>query len=306
VPQFAPALIPWTGYLFPGETPAETRLRIAVCALSDIAWRDDPDLRAEESFRRLLRLPFIGLDHAERVFIAAAIHARYAGKPDAPWLSPAIEMLSPATRRRAQILGCAILLAYRLSGSVSDVLAESRLRIEPGYHDWKSSTARAPDSEVVEPASNSGRYDGHASFRSDRTGNLVNERDRFEAVQLASQRQTPACGVVARGYHDQKSIEQIVNEMTLRAGRVALRRGLLVVRPCPTLTSASCASPTGRTARGWRFSDWRREIGEFPVGIALGATWNRFGARSARRWLKRPNPRAHMSCLGRRSTSSAR
>jgi len=150
VPQFAPALVPWTAALFAGETAAETRLRIAVCALSDIAWRDDPDLRAQESFRRLLRLPFIGLDHAERVFIAAAIHARYAGKPDAPWLSPAIELLSPATRRRAQILGHAILLGYRLSGSVSDVLAGSRLSIEPGCLRLEvGGTARAPDSEVV-------------------------------------------------------------------------------------------------------------------------------------------------------------
>jgi exopolyphosphatase/guanosine-5'-triphosphate,3'-diphosphate pyrophosphatase len=150
VPQFAPALVPWTASLFPGETPAETRLRIAVCALSDIAWRDDPDLRAQESFRRLLRLPFIGLDHAERVFIAASIHARYAGKPDAPWLSPAIKLLSPATRRRAQILGHAILLAYRLSGSVSEVLAGSRLSIEPDLLRLEvGGTGRAPDSEVV-------------------------------------------------------------------------------------------------------------------------------------------------------------
>ena len=74
----------------------QTRLRVAVCALSDIAWRDHPDLRAEESFRRLLQFPFIGVDHAERVFIAAAIHARYVGRPDAPWLSPAIGLLSPA------------------------------------------------------------------------------------------------------------------------------------------------------------------------------------------------------------------
>lgn len=150
VPHFAPALGPWTATIFPGETPAETRLRIAVCALSDIVWRDDPDLRAEESFRRLLRLPFIGLDHAERVFIAASIHARYAGKPDAPWLSPAIELLSPATRRRAQILGRAILLAYRLSGSVPDVLASSRLSIGPDCLRLEvSAAARAPDSEVV-------------------------------------------------------------------------------------------------------------------------------------------------------------
>jgi exopolyphosphatase/guanosine-5'-triphosphate,3'-diphosphate pyrophosphatase len=150
VPQFPPALVPWTAELFPGETPAETRLRIAVCALSDIAWRDESELRAEESFRRLLRFPLIGLDHAERVFIAASIHARYAGKPDAAWLFPAIELLRPAMRRRAQILGRAIRLAYRLSGSVPDVLANSRLSIEPDRLRLEvSPAARAPDSEVV-------------------------------------------------------------------------------------------------------------------------------------------------------------
>ena len=150
VPQFAPALIPWTAALFPGETPGETRLRVAVCALSDIAWRDHPDLRAEESFRRLLQFPFIGLDHAERVFIAAAIHARYVGKPDAPWLAPAIGLLSPGARRRAQILGRAILLAYRLSGSVPDVLAGSRLSVEPDcLRLIVGHSVRVPDSEVV-------------------------------------------------------------------------------------------------------------------------------------------------------------
>ena len=51
VPDFAPSLAAWTADLFHGETPVDTRLRVAVCALSDIAWRDHPDLRAEESFR---------------------------------------------------------------------------------------------------------------------------------------------------------------------------------------------------------------------------------------------------------------
>ena len=88
VPEFAPELVAWTEGLFPDETTAEKRLRVAVCALSDIAWRDAADLRAEESFRRLLEFPFIGVTHPERVFIAAAIHARYVGRPDAPWLSP--------------------------------------------------------------------------------------------------------------------------------------------------------------------------------------------------------------------------
>jgi len=150
VPDFAPALAAWTAGLFPGETAAETRLRVAVCALSDIAWRDAPELRAEESFRRLLTLPFIGIDHPERVFIAAAVHARYAGRPDAVWLSPALSLLSPARQRRAQILGRTIQLAYRFSGVVPAVLASARLRLEEDCVRLEvAAAARAPDSEVV-------------------------------------------------------------------------------------------------------------------------------------------------------------
>ena len=150
VSDFAPALVRWTAELFPGETPAETRLRVAACALSDMAWRDHPDFRAEESFRRLLQLPFIGINHAERVFLAATIHARYLGKPDAPWLSPGIGLLSETDRKRAQILGRAIVLAYRLSGSVPEVLAASRLIVLPDLLRLEvTPAARVPDSEVV-------------------------------------------------------------------------------------------------------------------------------------------------------------
>ena len=150
VPAFAPALAAWTAGLFPREAPAETRLRVAVCALSDLAWRDAAELRAEESFRRLLQFPFIGVDHAERVFIGAAIHARYGGRPDAPWLAPAIGLIAPALRRRAQILGRAIQLAYRFSGAVPSVLASASLRLDPDCVRLEvSPAARAPDSEVV-------------------------------------------------------------------------------------------------------------------------------------------------------------
>jgi exopolyphosphatase/guanosine-5'-triphosphate,3'-diphosphate pyrophosphatase len=150
VPEFAPELVAWTESLFSGESAGEKRLRVAVCALSDIAWRDAPDLRAEESFRRLLEFPFIGVTHPERVFIAAAIHARYVGRPDALWLSPAIKLLTPAERRRAQILGRAMLLAYRFSGGVPAVLESARLRIEPDCVRLEvAAAARAPDSEVV-------------------------------------------------------------------------------------------------------------------------------------------------------------
>ena len=93
VPEFAPALVRWTDHLVTSEAPAERRLRLAVCALSDIGWRDHRDVQAFECFDRLLQFPFIGVEHAERVFIATAIHARYAGDLEDPRLSPAIGLL---------------------------------------------------------------------------------------------------------------------------------------------------------------------------------------------------------------------
>lgn len=150
VAAFGPALARWTDDLFANETPSERRLRVAACALSDIAWRDHPDLQGVESFRRLVQFPFIGIDHAERVFLAAAIHARYPGRLSDPRLAPAIDLLTPAARRRAQILGRTMLLGYRISGSVPEILENARLRMEPDCIRLEvGSTARVPDSEVV-------------------------------------------------------------------------------------------------------------------------------------------------------------
>ncbi len=148
--DFAPELVAWTDGLFPGEAATEKRLRVAACALSDIAWRDPADFQAEESFRRLLQFPFIGVDHAERVFIASVVQARYGGKPDDAWMQPSAGLLSASKRARALILGRALRLAYRFSGGARSVLKGARLAIEPdcvrlevGAH------ARAPDSETV-------------------------------------------------------------------------------------------------------------------------------------------------------------
>jgi exopolyphosphatase/guanosine-5'-triphosphate,3'-diphosphate pyrophosphatase len=37
VPAFGPALARWTAALFPDELPSDQRLRVAACALSDLA-----------------------------------------------------------------------------------------------------------------------------------------------------------------------------------------------------------------------------------------------------------------------------
>jgi exopolyphosphatase/guanosine-5'-triphosphate,3'-diphosphate pyrophosphatase len=52
VPEFSAALARWTDDLFPGESQADRRLRLSVCALTDLAWRDHEKVRALETTRR--------------------------------------------------------------------------------------------------------------------------------------------------------------------------------------------------------------------------------------------------------------
>jgi len=150
VPDFAAALVRWTDGLFPGEAAADRRLRVAACAVSDIAWRDHVDVRAEECFHRLLQFPLVGITHAERVFIAATVHARYGGSADDPAVSAAARLLGPAQRRRARILGRALQFAYRISGSVPEILDPMKLVIEADRVCVDIvSTETVPDSDAV-------------------------------------------------------------------------------------------------------------------------------------------------------------
>lgn len=117
----------WVAPLFPGDGPADRRLRLAVCHLSDIAWRDHPDARAMQAFERVLHLPAPGLDHAERVFAATAIAVRYGGSRDEAPVKAVRRLLDEAEERRAVVLGLALRLAYSLSGATPGLLKESAL-----------------------------------------------------------------------------------------------------------------------------------------------------------------------------------
>ncbi len=118
-----PALVAWTGKLFPNEAAAQRRLRQGTCLMSDIGSHDHPEFRAEQSFLRVLRQPGVGLDHHERAFLALAIAMRYEAAPDADFLRPARLLLDPADATRAEIVGTALRLAYTLSAGTPDLLA---------------------------------------------------------------------------------------------------------------------------------------------------------------------------------------
>ena len=70
------ALLEWIEPILKRGDAARTRMRLAACYLSDIAWSEHPDYRADIAFLRVLRMPLTGIDHAGRAFLAlVGVHA---------------------------------------------------------------------------------------------------------------------------------------------------------------------------------------------------------------------------------------
>ena len=119
-------LAAWLKPLFPGRDRDAERLRLAACHLSDIAWSEHPDHRADIAFERILHLPFTGLGHADRAFLALSVGSRYGrGVVDHPVVSA---LLDESRRDEARGLGVALRLAYTVSGGVAGVIGQSRLK----------------------------------------------------------------------------------------------------------------------------------------------------------------------------------
>ncbi len=109
--------------------PTPPRLVRAACLLSDIAWTDHPDYRAEHGFHRVLTLPLVGVDHAGRAFLAVAVATRYGGDLQGDLVDTARALLDPTALRAAQVVGLAMRLAFTLSGGAPSVLAECGLKL---------------------------------------------------------------------------------------------------------------------------------------------------------------------------------
>ncbi|WP_455372654.1 Ppx/GppA phosphatase family protein [Limibacillus halophilus] len=145
-------LFDWIAPLFPEESAEEARLRRAACLLSDVAWREHPDYRAEQAYLRLLRQPMEGADHEDRTFLALSCFVRYGGGLGNKAVASVRELLPDARQRQAVVLGCALRLGYTLSGGAEQVLEESKLSFgNDGTADLKlGKNAWVPGGDVVE------------------------------------------------------------------------------------------------------------------------------------------------------------
>jgi exopolyphosphatase/guanosine-5'-triphosphate,3'-diphosphate pyrophosphatase len=119
----------WTTPLFAEEDEGQRRLRRAAALLSDIAWHEHPDYRAQQALRYVLYMPVAGIGHEERAQLAATLHVRYGGDGGSELLERLLDEDALAQARRA---GLALRLGYTLSGGVPGVLARNTLRIENG------------------------------------------------------------------------------------------------------------------------------------------------------------------------------
>jgi exopolyphosphatase/guanosine-5'-triphosphate,3'-diphosphate pyrophosphatase len=129
--RFASSADDLFGFIAPlvrGAFPTPRLVR-AACLLSDIAWTDHPDYRAEHGYYRVLTLPLVGVDHPGRAFLAATIAARYGNDVQDGLVQTARALLDPASVRAAQVVGLALRLAYTLSGGAPDILRECGLKL---------------------------------------------------------------------------------------------------------------------------------------------------------------------------------
>ena len=122
----------WASPLFADETASQRRLRQTAYLFADIGWRKHPDYRAVGTYAEILHMPFGGVGHPERAFIATAVFHRYSGDTEVPAHLDAIGLLDRQEEKMARRIGLSARLAFDLSGSAPGELVHYPLKVLPG------------------------------------------------------------------------------------------------------------------------------------------------------------------------------
>lgn len=143
------ALYEWMRPLFPSLE--DSRLRLAACLLSELAWTVDPNFRAEWVFSRVVQSSMKGLNHPQRIQLALALYYRYSRSWELGDDHPLFALVSEEERRTAQMIGLAMNLAFQISGGHSENLADVPLKVQEDAASIDFTNASASlDSAVVQ------------------------------------------------------------------------------------------------------------------------------------------------------------
>jgi exopolyphosphatase / guanosine-5'-triphosphate,3'-diphosphate pyrophosphatase len=134
-PDFGRALARWLVPAFGALETAfgearDSALHEAATRLTDLGARHHPDHRADLARDVVLYAPFAGIAHAERVFLAAAIHYRYGGRRARLEDDPIFHLISEDQHNLAQMLGLSLRLGAKLSGRSPALLDRYTLSVE--------------------------------------------------------------------------------------------------------------------------------------------------------------------------------
>ncbi len=148
--RYAKELYQWMQPLFADEKKAHSRLRLALCHISEIAWTIDPNFRAEWAYLRIIQSDMKGLSHPERAMLALALFHRYQVKLKKDYAE--LALLTDAQKHWAQMVGIAANLAFQLSGGQGGNLYHAQLAInEDGTPSLRiDSAAKGLYTEMVE------------------------------------------------------------------------------------------------------------------------------------------------------------
>ncbi len=105
------------------ETTSLARLREASCLLSDVSWRGHPDYRGAQAVDLVTLGSFVGLDHADRAYIATVLAARYNGlKPKKLGHEEILNLCRDEDQDHAILVAATYRVAYLLSAAMPGVL----------------------------------------------------------------------------------------------------------------------------------------------------------------------------------------
>ncbi|MBI3440852.1 MAG: Ppx/GppA family phosphatase [Proteobacteria bacterium] len=154
-------LFTWTQPLFEKKDAGFKRLLEASCLLSDTSWFESEDYQADHAFERILVMPFYGIDHADRAFLAVSQFVRYRGylrrgsraQEPTEVTRPAQKLLDGDWVDLAMIAGLAQRIGYLLTGGALGLLQHTELRATPKQLYLKlNDKASALNAEVIREA----------------------------------------------------------------------------------------------------------------------------------------------------------
>lgn len=122
-------LAKWMAPLFEREEAKTQRLLRAGALLSDIGWFEHEDYQARHAFERILVMPFYGIDHPGRAFLALMQYARYNGDEIDEIQHIIQKLLDPKQVTAAIIAGLAQRMGYLLSGGALGLLKDSAIEV---------------------------------------------------------------------------------------------------------------------------------------------------------------------------------